>query len=105
MISIETEEQFYDVIQNENVLVKFQAGWCPDCVRMDHFIDPIMEKYDMYTWYDVNRDVLPEIAQKYEVMGIPSLLIFNNNEKTAHLHSAKAKTPEQVTQFLDEVTK
>ena len=68
---------------------------------MDMFIDPIVEQYDQYTWYEVNRDVLPEIAEKYEVMGIPSLLIFQNGEKKAHLHSANAKSPEQVTDFLD----
>ena len=52
--------------------------------RMDMFIDPIVEKYDTYTWYEANRDVLPEVAEKYEVMGIPSLLIFQNGEKQAH---------------------
>lgn len=106
MISITTEEQFNEVIRSERpVMIKFQAGWCPDCVRMDHFIDPIVEKYDTYTWYDVDRDVLPEVAQRYEVMGIPSLLAFENGEKTAHLHSAHAKSAEQVTTFLDNIAK
>lgn len=104
MKSITTAEQFNEIItSNEKSLVKFQAGWCPDCTRLDMFIDPIIEKYDQYTWYDVDRDVLPEIAEKYEVMGIPSLLIFHDGEKLAHLHSANAKSPEQVTSFLDSV--
>lgn len=104
MKSITTAEQFNEVINGDGkALIKFQAGWCPDCTRMDMFINPIVEEYDMYTWYDVDRDVLPEIAEKYEVMGIPSLLIFENGEKKAHLHSANAKTPDQVTDFLDTV--
>ena len=37
-----------------------------------------------------------------EVMGIPSLLIFENGQKHAHLHSANAKSPEQVESFLKE---
>ncbi|MEK3937487.1 thioredoxin family protein [Sporosarcina sp. FSL W7-1349] len=106
MKPITTEEQFNEVITGDGKsLIKFQAGWCPDCTRMDMFIDPIVEKYDMYTWYEVDRDVLPEIAEKYDVMGIPSLLIFSNGEKEAHLHSANAKSPQQVTDFLDSVTK
>ncbi len=64
------------------------------------FIDPIIEEYNQYDWYELNRDELPEIADKYDVMGIPSLLIFQNGEKLAHLHSANAKTPQQVTEFL-----
>ena len=102
MKPITTVEQFNEIIAGDSkALVKFQAGWCPDCRRMDMFIDPIVEKYNKYTWYDVDRDVLPEIADKYEVMGIPSLLIFQNGEKKAHLHSANAKSPEQVTDFFE----
>ncbi|RNF39322.1 thioredoxin family protein [Planococcus salinus] len=101
MKPIITNDQFNQVIESdEPVIVKFQAGWCPDCRRMDMFIDPIMEEYSQYKWFDVNRDELPDVAEKYEVMGIPSLLIFKNGEKTAHLHSANAKTPESVTEFL-----
>ncbi|MFD1205191.1 MULTISPECIES: thioredoxin family protein [Sporosarcina] len=104
MKSITTAEQFNEIInKDDKALIKFQAGWCPDCKRMDMFIDPIVEKYNTFTWYDVDRDVLPEIAEKYEVMGIPSLLVFQNGEKKAHLHSANAKTPDQVEDFLEEV--
>jgi len=103
MKPITSTEQFTKVIGGtEPVIVKFQAGWCPDCTRMDMFIDPIIEEYSQYQWFDVNRDELPEVAEQWEVMGIPSLLIFKNGEKTAHLHSANAKTPESVTQFLAE---
>lgn len=101
MKSIQSQEEFQTIISGDQpVIVKFQAGWCPDCTRMDMFIDPIISEYNQYKWFDINRDELPEIAEKYEVMGIPSLLIFKNNEKTAHLHSANAKTPEDVTDFL-----
>ena len=104
MKEIKTANEFDEIIASDQpVLVKFEAGWCPDCKRMDMFIDPIVEKYDTYTWYDADRDVIPEIAEKYEVMGIPSLLVFKNGEKHAHLHSAFAKSPEQVMAFLDEV--
>jgi hypothetical protein len=36
-------------------------------------------------------------------MGIPSLLVYRNGEKVAHLHSANAKTPESVEEFLESV--
>lgn len=102
MQSITTAKQFNEIInETSRSIIKFQAGWCPDCRVMDMFIGPITEDYDQYEWYDVDRDVLPEIAEKYDVMGIPSLLIFENGEKKAHLHSANAKSPEQVTNFLE----
>lgn len=101
MESIQSVETFNEAIACEHpVIVKFQADWCPDCRRMDMFIGGIIEEYNNYQWYDVNRDQLPELAEKYEVMGIPSLLVFQNGQKTAHLHSADAKTPEEVQEFL-----
>lgn len=101
MESIQSVDQFNETIASEQpVIVKFQADWCPDCRRMDMFIGGIIEEYNGYHWYDVNRDQLPELAEKYEVMGIPSLLVFQNGQKTAHLHSADAKTPEEVQEFL-----
>ncbi|MTV23185.1 thioredoxin family protein [Staphylococcus delphini] len=103
MQSIKNMESFNEVIQsNEPVIVKFEAGWCPDCRAMDMWIDPIVEKYNQYEWYAVNRDELEEATTQYEVMGIPSLLIFQNGEKLHHLHSANAKSPEQVESYLAE---
>ena len=102
MEPISTNDQFKTTIQSDNpVIVKFEAGWCPDCRAMDMWIDPIVEKYNNYNWYTVNRDELEDAADN-DVMGIPSLLVFKNGEKLAHLHSANAKSPEQVESFLAE---
>lgn len=102
MQEITTLEQFNEITSTDkSVIIKFFAGWCPDCTRMDMFINPIIEEYAQYDWYSINRDNFPELAEKYQVMGIPSLLIFKNGEKLAHLHSANAKSPAQVTDFLD----
>ncbi|MBM7580932.1 thioredoxin family protein [Jeotgalibacillus terrae] len=102
MQGIKNNDQFKETVnKDEPVIVKFTADWCPDCRRMDMFIDDIMDTYNQYGWYELNRDELPEIADEQEVMGIPSLLIFQNGEKKAHLHSANAKSPEQVKEFLD----
>lgn len=104
MEKIHSKQQFNELIQsNDPVVMKFEADWCPDCKRMNMFIGDIVDEHRDKSWYEVNRDEFPELAEKYEVMGIPSLLIFQNGEKIAHLHSANAKTPEQVQQFLKTV--
>lgn len=103
MKKISTTEQFNELIQSDKeIIVKFFADWCPDCTRMNMFIGDILEEYNQNDWYELNRDELPELADKYQVMGIPSLLIFKNGENKAHLHSANAKTPEEVTEFLSQ---
>jgi len=98
-------DHFEAVTSREDaVIVKFYTTWCPDCTRMDMFINEIIEEYSHVEWYQMNRDHVPELAEKYQVMGIPSLLIFKNGEKIAHLHSANAKTPDQVREFLQSVS-
>ncbi|GIO24347.1 thioredoxin family protein [Oceanobacillus sp. J11TS1] len=101
MQAIKTEAEFQEIIQSEKpVIIKFFADWCPDCKRMDMFIGEVMEEFRNYDWYEVNSDEVSGLAEKYEVMGIPSILLFQNGEKIAHQHSAYTKTPDSVTEFL-----
>lgn len=101
MKHINTKEEFNDVIQSDKpVIIKFFADWCPDCKRMDMFIDDVMDEFKEHDWYEVNSDEIKDIAEKNEVMGIPSMLLFKNGEKFAHQHSADTKTPESVSAFL-----
>ena len=98
----QTEEFNSTIDSTDPVIIKFEADWCPDCKAMDMWIDPIVEKYNNYQWYVVDRDELEDVTTENDVMGIPSILIFQNGEKLAHLHSANAKSPEQVESFLSE---
>ncbi|MEI3598349.1 MULTISPECIES: thioredoxin family protein [unclassified Oceanobacillus] len=100
---ITTQARFDEVIQSADpVIIKFFANWCPDCRRFDMFSGQVMDEFNNYNWYEVNIDEIEGIAEKYEVMGIPSVLIFQNGEKLAHQHSAYTKTPEEVTEFLQQ---
>ncbi|SFQ36947.1 thioredoxin family protein [Salibacterium halotolerans] len=99
--TIQELEQFQSTIASpDNVIIKFTAGWCPDCHRMDAFFPEVEEEFEQLPVYEINRDNFPDLAEQYEVMGIPSLLVFKDGEKIGHLHSADAKTPEQTTEFL-----
>ncbi|MBO8170279.1 MAG: thioredoxin family protein [Bacillaceae bacterium] len=103
MEKITAEEQFEQVINQDKCIIKFFADWCPDCRRMDMFIGDIMRDHAYMPWYEINTDEFPELREKYDVMGVPSLLVFEKGQKTAHLHSANAKTPDQVRAFLDDL--
>jgi thioredoxin-like negative regulator of GroEL len=101
MKKITDEKTFQEVIASkEPVVVKFYTTWCPDCMRMDNFIEDVIAEHNKFHWYEINKDEFPNIAEQYQVMGIPSLLIYKDGEKIGHLHSANAKTEEQVNEFL-----
>lgn len=102
MKQITSEKEFYEVIKEDHqTVVKFETDWCPDCKRLDMFIGDIIEENKNKKWYQIDKDQFPQLAEKYEVMGIPSLLVYEKGEKKGHLHSANAKTPESVKSFLE----
>lgn len=101
MVKIETEEQFREAIaSDEPTVVKFYTTWCPDCKRLNTYIDDLVANHTEYHWFDLNGEDLPDVSDEYEVMGVPSLLVFKNGEKIAHLHSKYTKTRPEIEEFL-----
>ncbi|NBI29881.1 thioredoxin family protein [Chengkuizengella marina] len=103
MERIQTLEQFKEQISNAKFTVmKFDTTWCPDCKNLDRFIDPIIEEHSDKQFLAIDAEKFQNLSEEYEVRGIPSLLVYKNGEKIAHLHSKFAKTPDQIREYLDE---
>lgn len=101
MQTITSEEQFSKAISEDNYTVmKFITSWCPDCKNLNRFIDDIIANHQDKNWFEINAEDFPDLSEKYEVRGVPSLLIYKNGEKIAHLHSKFAKTKPQIMEFL-----
>ena len=58
MNEITSVEQYHEVIMNENAIILFTANWCPDCMVIKPFMPSIVEKYNQYNFYTINRDQL-----------------------------------------------
>lgn len=101
MNKIESQEQYRDLIQQDKLtVIKYEADWCPDCKNLDRFIGTIIEDNPDKQFFSLDVEQLPDIAEQNGVRGIPSLLVYQNGEKLAHLHSKYAKTPAQVSEYL-----
>lgn len=102
MDRIESLEQFTEIINEDSYTVmKFDTTWCPDCKNLDRFIGGIIEENKDKKFFAIDAEQFQDLASQYEVRGIPSLLVFKNGEKQAHLHSKFAKTPSQIKEYLD----
>ncbi|MCR4908687.1 MAG: thioredoxin [Lachnospiraceae bacterium] len=67
------------------VLVDFYADWCGPCKMMSPLIDELSEEYkNSFDFYKLNTDEAGDIAQRYKIMSIPTLIIFKDGspEKT-----------------------
>jgi len=83
------------------VLVDFWAEWCGPCLRVAPVLEEIAgERAEQLTIAKVNVDDNPELAQRYHVMSIPTMLVFSGGEISKKLVGAMGKT--QLLQELDE---
>lgn len=71
-----------EVLESENpVLVDFWAPWCGPCRMMGPILEELAEEYEgKVSFFKVNVDDESELAQKYGVMSIPSIMLFKNGE-------------------------
>ena len=70
------DENFDEIIKNR-VLVDFYADWCGPC-RM---LGPVLEKIDGIDIIKVNVDESGELARKYGVMSIPCVILFEDGKE------------------------
>ena len=71
-----------EVLENKNpVLVDFWAPWCGPCRMMGPILEELEGEYEgKVSFCKVNVDDEGELAQKYNVMSIPSIMLFKNGE-------------------------
>ncbi len=73
---LEKEEEFDEIIKGD-VIVDFYADWCGPC----KMIGTILEEIDDMNFLKVNVDDFQNIAIRYGVMSIPTLIKFKDGEE------------------------
>jgi thioredoxin 1 len=97
-----SESTFEETIGSASgpVLVDFWAEWCGPCKAIAPILDEIAnEQGDKLTIAKLNVDDSPGVAQRYEVMSIPTLILFNEGQPAKRVVGAKGKS-----QLLEELS-
>lgn len=90
MLNITSQNFQSDVLNSKlPVIVDFWAEWCGPC-RM---LGPVFEKVSKdfagkMTFAKLNVDMAQELAQQYDVRGIPCMIIFKNGKEADRLVGA-----------------
>ena len=73
-------KDFDEVVSKGTVLVDFHAVWCGPCRMQGPIVEEIAEENENVIVGKVNVDDEGEIAQRFGIVSIPTLLVFKNGE-------------------------
>jgi len=100
-----TEENFSrEVLQDPGlVLVDFWAAWCGPCRMFAPVVDSIAQEYEgKVKVAKLNVDDHPFIAERYNIMSIPTVILFKQGEKVAQLigYQTKDRLAQVIERYL-----
>ena len=86
------ESEFNEKVAGSSVaMVDFWADWCGPCRMFSPIIEQFAAEHPEIAVGKVNVDENPDLAERYRVMSIPTLLVFRNGEVTASSVGVKPK--------------
>ena len=89
-----------EVISSEvPVLVDFWASWCPPCKMVDPVVNDLAARFDgAIKIAKLNVDHNPKTAAEYNIIGVPTFVIFRSGEVIAQCVGSQSK--QQIEELL-----
>lgn len=90
-IRVLANKNFKTVTKKGVVLVDFWAPWCAPCKIIAPVLNDIAESQDDFTVAKVNVDHNQQLAKKYKVQNIPTMIILKNGSVAGRIVGVKTK--------------
>lgn len=105
MAQIIKTDEFVNKVENKDgiVVVDFFATWCGPCKMLSPVFSSIGEEVkDKAQFFKVDIDQSMELAQKFKVSTVPTVIVFKNGEEMDRLVGfiPKASLKEKVESYL-----
>lgn len=89
---LKSENYESEVADSEKpVIIDFWAEWCGPCRMMSPIVDEIAEQSDQYKVMKVNVDEEKDLAMRFEISAIPTIVMVKNGEVTGVSVGYKSK--------------
>jgi thioredoxin 1 len=104
MIEVTGRDFDEEVLEGElPVFACFTARWCDNCYPTCLFADQLLKEYDRsIKFVRLDTEKSPEIAKKYHVIAVPTILIFKNAREVNRLLGFQDRST--LKPLLDSVT-
>ncbi len=100
-----TDQNVHEIIASgKPVVIDFWATWCGPCVRMSPIIEELAQEYEgsvVIGKYNIEEE--NDLAMKYRIMSIPTILFFKNGEQISSLRMAGAQQKADLKARIDEL--
>lgn len=101
-IVIKSNEEFNNIIKEGVTLVDFFASWCGPCKMLAPVLDEVSKEVEgRAKVVKVDVDVLGDLANKYRISSVPTIMIFKDNELIAQTQGFRPK--QQLLDALERV--
>lgn len=81
-MKIVNTQEFNELMNEKAVLVDFFATWCGPCKMLSPVLESVAEKMkDKVTIVKVDVDRSPDLAAKFGVMSVPTMIMFKNGRQ------------------------
>ena len=103
MAVLSINKENFETVKNseKTVLLDFYADWCGPCRMVSPIVDEIAEEREDILVGKINVDNEPELAQKFGVISIPTLVILKDGKVVNQ--SAGARPKAQILSLLENV--
>ena len=100
MIMKLTNQNFQQEVLNSSqpVLVDFYATWCGPCKMLSPVIEELSQEASGYSVGKVDVDEEPALAAQFNIMSVPTLMVFENGKVSAV--SAGYRPKEQILEMI-----
>ena len=86
------KDNYNEIVSGEKkVLIDFYADWCGPCRMLSPIVDEIANERDDIVVAKVNVDDEPELAEKFGVISIPTLVVMHSGQVVNKSSGARPK--------------